>query len=184
MFPWFFLFMALGTASAQDTAQIQNPGLQNLTLQNPGFEIPAANAGQIPGWQVWVEKGSESAVQVHTDGGQFKEGSRSLLIESQQPARVRVSQEFYLPVGSIWKVTAWIKAEALQPKQGDEEEDVREAGAFAVETPAGKQGKASLPPGTFEWRREALEFRFPRRGACALPCATGPQGRSGWMTST
>ena len=159
MFPWFLLLMALGAPSAQDTSQLQNP-----ELSNPGFETPAASAGQIAGWQVWVEKGSENAVQVHTDGGQFKEGSRSLLIESQQPARVSVSQELFLPVGSTWKVTAWVKAQALQPKEDAEEGQVRDAAAFEVETPVGKQGRVPLPPGTFEWRQEELDFRVPSPG--------------------
>ena len=163
MFPWLLLLMALGAPSAQ------TPELQNPELQNPGFETPAVSAGQIPGWQVWVEKGSENNVQILTDGRQFKAGSRSLLIESQQPVRVKVSQELFLPVGSTWKVTAWVKAEALQPKERVEEEgSIREAAALAIETPAGKQGKASLPGGTFDWRQEELDFRVPSPGRVSI----------------
>jgi len=158
MLPWFLLFLALGAPSAQTTQS------RNQELKNPGFETPAATAGQIPGWQVWIENGAENTVQVRTDDGQFKEGSRSLLIESQQPVRVSVSQELFLPVGSTWKVTAWFKAEALQPKENAQNGPVRDVAAFEVETPAGKQGRIPLPQGTFEWRQEELDFRVPSPG--------------------
>lgn len=158
MFSWFLLFMALG-ASFDQTPQVKNP-----ELQNSSFEALAPNAGQIPGWQVRIDKGAEDAIQVHTDEGQFKEGSRSLLIESRQPARVSVSQELFLPVGSTWRVTAWVRAEALQSRQNGEDGQVRDAAVFEIETPAGRQSRASLPAGSFEWRQEELDFRVPSPG--------------------
>ena len=158
MFSWLLLLMAFAASPAQTSAQSQNS-----ELKNPGFEA-AASSGQIPGWQVWTEKGAENTVQVHTDTGQFKEGSQSLLIESQQPARVNVSQELFLPVGSTWKVTAWVKAEALQPKASGSEGRAQDAAAFEIDTPAGKQGRVSVSSGSFEWRQEELDFRVPSPG--------------------
>ncbi len=158
MFPLSLLLMAAAASSGQ-TAPVQNPALQNA-----GFEMQAASAGEIPGWRVWVQKGSEDAVQIHTDESKVKEGNRSLLIESRQATRVGVSQELFLPVGSTWKVTAWVRAEGLQPQASANDGEVPQAGAFEIETPAGKQGRASLPAGSFEWQKEEVNFRVPSPG--------------------
>ncbi len=155
MFHWLVLCMATGVLSAQVTTP---------KLANAGFETPAA-AGEVPGWQVRVQKGFENTVHPQSDASQFKEGSRSLLIESQQPGRVRVRQELFLPVGSTWRVTAWVKGDGLRAaKAADGEEESPEGGAFVLDTPAGKQAEVPLPLGTFDWRQERLEFRVPSPG--------------------
>jgi alpha-L-arabinofuranosidase len=173
MFPWFVLFMAMGTPPDQTASP-----LQSATLQNPGFEMPAESSGQIPGWNVSMERGSEDAIRVRTDGSQLKEGSNSLLIDSRKPVRVQVSQELFLPVGSTWRVTAWVKAHDLRPaeKSGD---DTRtpQAGAFTIETPAGKQAGAVLPTGDFEWTQEKLEFRVPSPGRVSIALSARSAGK-------
>ena len=98
-------------------------------------------------------------VVIQVDAAQVKEGSRSLRIDSKQPSDVNVSQELFLPVGSTWKASVWIKGAAADSKLDDDQR-----GALEIETPAGNQGKASSPAGTFSWQREEINFRVPSPG--------------------
>src|ERR1700753_2145707 len=98
-----FLLMAVGIAEAQNIPQ----------LQNPGFEAPVANGVQIPGWDVSIGKGADGT-QIQTDQVQAKEGTQALRIESAQPGNVRISQTLFLPVGTTWKASVWVKGESLQ----------------------------------------------------------------------
>lgn len=159
--------MAMGMASAQVTRQ----------LQNPGFEA-AATPGQIPGWQVWIEKGGESGVQIRTDDSQFKEGSHSLLIESQKPTRLEVSTEIFLPVGSTWKVTAWVRGEGIEaPEHSANSRHAPVAAALVIDTPAGKQALVPLLAGTFEWKQEELDFRVPSPGRVDIALSDRSAGK-------
>ena len=168
MFRWLVLCIASGVLSAQVTTP---------KLENAGFETATAN-GQIPGWQVQVRKGSENTVRVQSDASEFKEGGRSLLIESQQPARVRVRQALFLPVGSTWRVTAWIKGEGVKaPGKNDDDEERRDPGAFVVDTPAGKQAEMALPSGTFDWKQVELEFRVPSPGRVEITLRDSAAGK-------
>jgi hypothetical protein len=104
MFPRLVLFVVLGAPFAQSSPQ----------WQNPGFEATAQQAGQVPGWQISSDAGANGAL-VKVDEAQGKEGRRALLIESKdkEPASVSVSQELFLPVGTTWKVSVWIKRRSL-----------------------------------------------------------------------
>src|SRR5580693_3866625 len=102
MFRWLFLFVTLGVLSAQSSPRLQNPGFEAATLQS----------GQVPGWTVSSEARTNEAV-VRVDEVQVKTGTRALLIDSKEPAGVSVSQELFLPVGSTWRVSVWIRGEAL-----------------------------------------------------------------------
>jgi alpha-N-arabinofuranosidase len=127
-------------------------------LQNPGFEALGGHAGLVTGWEISSDKDS-IGVLVQADDDQAKEGSRSLRIDSKQPSDVKVSQELFLPVGSTWKVSVWIKGETTDSKRDNDQR-----GALEVETPAGNQGKALSPAGSFSWQREEVDFRVPSPG--------------------
>src|ERR1700678_3183283 len=106
MFPWLCLLMALAVPGAQGGSQSQTP-----QLQNPGFESPSFNGNQIAGWDISIQKDAVGIV-VQTGEDQAEEGKRSLVIDAKQSGRVRVSQEFFLPVGTTWKASVWVKGEA------------------------------------------------------------------------
>ncbi len=163
MFAWLFLFMTLGIADSNVQSAPQ--------LQNPGFETAAAPAGQVPGWEVSIGTDSHE-VTVQVDEGQAKEGRRALLIDSKEAAGVSVSQELYLPVGSTWKVSVWIKGEASGAKASDDA-----SGALEIETRAGNQGKAPTPAGTFSWRREEVTFRVPSPGRVRIALLSDYSGK-------
>jgi alpha-N-arabinofuranosidase len=148
MLRWFLLCLLFGMSNAQVVPQ----------LQNPSFEITGPAAGKISGWQISTESTANS-VLVKEDEGQGKEGTRALLIEAKEPAGVNVSQELFLPVGTTWKVSVWVKGEA-----GSRDREPSQTGALEIETPAGNQGSASTPPGTFSWKQEEVDFRVPSPG--------------------
>jgi alpha-L-arabinofuranosidase len=156
-----FVLLAVGMSQAQIAFQ----------LQNPNFEL-AASQGQIPGWEVSIENGSANAVEIQTDAGESKEGTRLLLIHAAQSSEVKVSQELFLPVGSAWKVSVWTKSEQSATKDND-----GERGGLVVETPIGNQGKALLSPGTFSWRREELTFRVPSPGRVRIALLSKSSGK-------
>ena len=156
-----FLLMAVGIAEAQNVTQ----------LQNPGFEAPVTSGVQIPGWDVSTGKGA-GGIQIQTDHLQAKEGTQALRIESAQPGNVRVTQTLFLPVGSTWKASVWVRGEALQAKN-----EASESGGLAIETPAGDQGTAPAPAGTFSWQREELNFRVPSPGRIRLVLSSNSSGK-------
>jgi alpha-L-arabinofuranosidase len=157
MFPWFLLFMAIGISNVQDSHQ----------LQNPGFE--AGSGDNLLGWKV-SKRTDAQGVQVQIDDVQAKEGRHSLRIDSREPSDVNVSQELFLPVGTTWKVSVWIKGEALTADGGD-------GGGLQIETPSGNQGKLSSPAGTFSWQREELDFRVPSPGRVRIALLSDNSGK-------
>jgi hypothetical protein len=161
MFACAFLLMVAGIAEAQNTPR----------LQNPGFEAPVANGAQIPGWDVSTGKGT-SGITVQTDKAQAKEGAQALRIESAQPGDVRISQTFFLPVGTTWKASVWVKGESLQAKS-----DGGEGGGLEIETPAGDQGTAQAPADTFSWQRKELDFRVPSPGRVNIVLFANASGK-------
>ncbi len=161
MFPWVILFLALGSRDVQSIPH----------LQNSDFETAVLHAGEVPGWEVSGGSGANGA-RVQVDDAQAKEGHRALLIESREASDIHVSQELYLPVGTTWKVSAWIKGEASDPKSVD-----ARSGSLEIETPAGNQGRTSSPAGTFSWQREEVEFRVPSPGRVRIALISDYSGK-------
>ena len=99
-------------------------------LQNPGFE-----AATLSGWESKVYRKSGQDPMVRLDSSQAREGRQCLLIEARDPASAGVVQTLFLPPGSLYRLTAWIKTEALAARRG---------GPIEIQTPAGRVGKSPL----------------------------------------
>jgi alpha-N-arabinofuranosidase len=155
------LLMALAASSESNTSH----------LQNPGFES-AANSGQVTGWELWTRKENRGKVQIQTDSNKTKEGTHALRVDSPQPVDFAVRQQIFLPVGSTWRVSAWVKGEDLRAK-----DDPREATVLEIETPVGTQARASLPPGTFDWQQQQVEFRVPSPGRVHIALRSRSSGK-------
>ena len=171
MFPWLYLLMAFAVPGAQGGSQSQTP-----QLQNPGFESPSFHGNQIAGWDISIQEG-EAGVVVQTGEDQAEEGKRSLEIDAKQSARVRVSQEFFLPVGTTWKASVWMKGEAVSDVPARANGKAAESGGLEVQSPAGNQGIAAVPVGTFAWKREEVEFRVPSPGRMRIALLTHASGK-------
>ncbi len=171
MFAWLYLLMAFAVLGAQGGSQSQTP-----QLQNPGFESPSLNANQIAGWDISIQEGA-TGIAVQTDENQAKEGKRSLEIDAKQSGRVRVSQEFFLPVGTTWKASVWVKGEAVSDVPARANGKAAERGGLEVESPAGNQGNATVPAGTSAWTREEVDFQVPSPGRIRVALLTRASGK-------
>jgi alpha-N-arabinofuranosidase len=133
-------------------------------LQNPGFE----SSPFLTGWEISArtEQATGRRPTFIADRSDSKEGSQSLVIEALDPARAAVTQKIFLPVGSLWKVRAWVKTEGLsagdQARAGQYFRDEPPAGGFInVETLAGDVGTSAGSLGTTPWHEEETTFRVP-----------------------
>ena len=123
-------------------------------LKNQSFE----SATPAEFWQVEPSEGKQefslSVDQVHA-----KDGAQSLLVEAAHPANVILRQEIFLPVGTMWRLTGWVRSASLSPAGG--------SGAgprIGIEAPAGDQGFTAPIPQSAEWQEASLLFRVPSPG--------------------
>ncbi|MGD0733412.1 MAG: alpha-L-arabinofuranosidase C-terminal domain-containing protein [Terracidiphilus sp.] len=148
MLAWALLLIAAGFPETHNATQ----------LQNSGFEAPLANGTQIPGWDVSIGKGA-SGISIQADRAQVKEGVQALRIESTHPGQVRIGQELFLPVGTTWRVSVWVRGETSEANG-----ETTESAGLEIGTPAGSQGRALAPSGIFPWHQEQVDFRVPSPG--------------------
>ena len=125
-------------------------------LVNGGFESAIA----AESWE--VEAADPKAFTLTSDKADAKEGSQSLLVTADHPTGVTLRQEVFLPVGTMWRLTGWVKAVAadsvgsvLAPRIG-------------IEAQAGDQGLGQAPTSSGEWQKETVLFRVPSPGRIAV----------------
>jgi alpha-N-arabinofuranosidase len=128
-------------------------------LRNPGFEEPDL----LSAWRVYVEDREGKDPVIRSDSREFKEGKQSLLLAPEDPAELTIGQRLYLPVGSLWQVSGWIKTEGLVLKSRS-----GVTGVIDIETPAGSLGRTEVRKGTSEWREERVTFRVAPPGEINL----------------
>lgn len=138
-------------------------------VQNPGFE----KAPFLSGWEITThpEHQGYRAATVVADRSQFKDGHQSLLFEASDPGDATVSQKIFLPVGSLWRVEAWVKTKDLSG-----EDRTRTGGFINVETPIGDIGSSPSSMGTTSWHEEEAVFRVPSPGFINLTLVGMHQG--------
>ena len=79
-------------------------------VKNGGFEAATPNES----WQVDPEEAKQSHT-ISADTKDFKEGGQSLLISAEKPVALTLRQELFLPVGTLWRLTGWVKANVSAP---------------------------------------------------------------------
>jgi alpha-N-arabinofuranosidase len=126
-------------------------------VQNPGFEASPF----LRGWKIQIRAKEENGRRptFTSDRSESKEGNQSLLIEAPDSADAEASQKIFLPVGSLWRVSVWVKTEDLSA-----EEPGRAGGFISVETPVGSVGSSAGSAGTTPWHEEEATFRVPSPG--------------------
>ena len=129
-------------------------GASKSPIQNPGFEASPF----LSGWEKHVRSEHDNGhIPTFTaDRGDAKEGSQSLLVEAPDAASASVSQRVFLPVGSLWRVRAWIKTENLSAA-----DDTHAGGFISIDTPAGEIASSPIRSGTTPWQEEEAVFRVP-----------------------
>lgn len=138
--------VALGQAPA--------PG-DNGGLRNGGFEATSP----LNGWTIAPSPPSESGISVRSDTTAAKQGRQSLLLQADRPGSASLAQELFLPVGSVWRASAWIRIEGASASP---------AAGLTIETPSGDQGSQRAGGGTAEWQNVSVRFRVPSPGRLSV----------------
>ena len=124
------------------------------TVANGGFESLEIASG-------WSRNTPDSPadISVQIDTANRQEGLQSLLIKADHPSTFSLYQKIFLPTGTLWRATAWVR-----------EEDGAGMAALSIETPAGDQG-ASRPARKAGWQSAQVLFRVPSPGWITLRLA-------------
>lgn len=120
-------------------------------LHNGGFEAAAT----AQSWE--IEAADPKAFSLTLDKANVKEGSQSLLVAADQPTGVTLRQEVFLPVGTMWRLTGWVKAAANSAGSVP-------APRIGIEAQAGDQGLGQLPTNADQWQQQTVVFRVPSPG--------------------
>jgi alpha-L-arabinofuranosidase len=123
-------------------------------LKNESFE----SATPAEFWQVERSEGKQE-FSLSVDQTHAKDGAQSLLVEAAHPTNVVLRQEIFLPVGTMWRLTGWVRSAGLSSAGG--------SGAgprIGIEAPAGDQGFSAPTPESAEWQEASVLFRVPSPG--------------------
>jgi alpha-L-arabinofuranosidase len=125
-------------------------------LKNGGFE--AATPSDY--WQIDPSEAKQE-FSISLDKSEAKEGSQSLLITSTQPVHLTLRQEVFLPVGTLWRLTGWMKT-TTSPDSANSNSN--SAPRIGIEAQVGDQGSSQSPSRPGEWQQESVLFRVPSPG--------------------
>ncbi len=137
----------------------------NQPVQNGGFE--AGNPAEA--WEIAPSE-AKQAVSITADKTEVKEGSQSLLISADQPVRLTLRQEVFLPIGTLWHLTGWVKSSAspvsADAKQSDE--GPTPGPRIGIEAQVGDQGFATPAADSGQWQHQDFLFRVPSPGRMTI----------------
>lgn len=136
-------------------------GTEPIALQNAGFESQTAGES----WKV-DESEAKQNFSISVDRSEKKEGQQSLLISAEKQVNLTLRQEVFLPVGTLWRVTGWVKSQAspVTPPT-DSYSDTHSPGPrIGIEAEVGTQGFGDHAAKDSAWRQSSLVFRVPSPG--------------------
>jgi hypothetical protein len=130
---------------------IVTPGISTPIIRNGGFESDEVLAN-------WVVSPAQSHVVMKADTQSRKEGRQSLLISAVEPADLSLSQQIYLPVGTLWRLSAWLKVDVSTANVASP--------AVVIDTPSGLQGTTTVggKDRNSDWQSVSIAFRVPSPG--------------------
>ncbi len=130
-------------------------------LKNAGFE--AATPAQS--WQIDPSE-AKQAFSLSVDKAEAKEGSQALLVAADHPVHLTLRQEVFLPIGTLWRLTGWVKSAASPvPVRADAYSESPAPGPrIGIEAQVGDQGYSEAPARSGEWQQESVVFRVPSPG--------------------
>ena len=101
---------------------------------------------------------------IRADTKDFKEGRQSLLISAEKPVALTLRQRLFLPVGTLWRLTGWVKANASAPLLAEVTtgERVEASPRIGMDSPGGSQGSSEEPSSSNQWQRIVCSFVCPR----------------------
>lgn len=134
-------------------------------VMNAGFEAVRPDQS----WQVDPEE-AKQRYTINTDKKDFKEGRQSLLVSAEEPVTLTLRQQLFLPVGTLWRLTGWVKSNASAPLLAEAEtsESVEAAPRIGMDSPGGSQGSSEKPSSLNQWQEMNLLFRVPSPGRMTI----------------
>ena len=132
---------------------------------NGGFETETPDQS----WQVDPDE-AKQGYTISADTKDFKEGRQSLLISAEKPVALTLRQQLFLPVGTLWRLTGWVKANASAPLLAEVAtgERVEASPRIGMDSPGGSQGSSEEPSSSSQWQRMSLLFRVPSPGRMTI----------------
>jgi alpha-N-arabinofuranosidase len=143
-----FLFLILQLPFLHATGQMAG---EKQALRNGGFE----SSNPTEAWEVIAPNGTNFSLTLDRAGA--KEGSQSLLISASQPVEISLRQEVFLPVGTLWRLTGWVKSKPASDGSLPNPN-------IGIEAQAGDQGFSQAPALAGEWQFANILFRVPSPG--------------------
>ncbi len=134
-------------------------------VMNTGFEAVTPDQS----WQVDPEEAKQSYT-INADKNDFKEGRQSLLVSAEKPVALTLRQELFLPVGTLWRLTGWLKSEVSAPLLVEVAtgESVEAGPRIGMDSPGGSQGSSEKPSSSQQWQKMSLLFRVPSPGRMTI----------------
>jgi alpha-N-arabinofuranosidase len=130
-------------------------------VKNGGFEA----ATPLDSWQIDPDEAKQQ-FSLTLDKTDVKEGSQSLAVAADHPVHLTLHQEVFLPIGTLWRLTGWVKSSAGPAparKSGDFTDPI--AGPrIGIEAQVGDQGYGQPAPSSGEWQQQTVLFRVPSPG--------------------
>ena len=152
---------------------------QQAPLKNAGFE--AATLGQS--WQTDPDEAKQQ-FSLGLDKAGAKEGSQALVVSADHPVHVTLRQELFLPVGTLWRLTGWVKSSAspVSPPKDVYADTFMAGPRIGIEAQAGDQGYSQASPASPEWQQQSVVFRVPSPGRINVALgALGNQSGKAWF---
>jgi alpha-N-arabinofuranosidase len=127
-------------------------------LVNGGFEaaIPAES------WQIEAPNPKDFSLSLEKTN--VVEGAQALLVSADHPTDVTLRQEIFLPIGTMWRLTGWVKS---MPKATGS----TLTPGIGVEAQVGDQGFGQASANSGEWQQETVLFRVPSPGRITVALA-------------
>jgi alpha-L-arabinofuranosidase len=145
-----------------------------LLLFTPTVKAQVINAGfeAMPPDQSWQVEPDEAkqGYTITADKEDVKEGRQSLLISAEKPVILTLRQQLFLPVGTLWRLTGWVKANASAPllAQVAMGESAEAEPRIGMDSPGGSQGSSEKPSTLNQWQEVNLLFRVPSPGRMTI----------------
>ena len=130
-------------------------------LKNAGFDA----ATPAESWQIDPTEAKQK-FSLSLDKAEAKEGSHALLVGADQPVHLTLRQEVFLPIGTLWRLTGWVRSGASPvPVSSDAyAESFIPGPRIGIEAQVGDQGYSQAPTRSGEWQQQSVVFRVPSPG--------------------
>jgi alpha-L-arabinofuranosidase len=132
----------------------------NSPIKNGGFEA----ATPTESWQVDPDEAKQE-FGLTLDKAAFKEGGQSLLVSADHLVHLTLRQEVFLPIGTLWRLTGWVKSSASPVAAGGDSWANSSPGPrIGIEAQVGEQGYSPVSANSGDWQQESFLFRVPTPG--------------------